>query len=141
MERMESHFKAGRIIYAIVPIVAGLDKFTNLLVDWSGYLSPAVAALLPFEPQTFMYIVGVIEIAAGLVVLSPYARAGILLVAVWLTAISLNLIIGGFYDIAVRDLVMAAGAYHLTTLATAHSREPATSSTRAVPPRREAVHS
>lgn len=119
MNALQAHFSAGRLIYGVVPIVAGLDKFTNLLVDWSTYLSPFAARLLPFDPGTFMYIVGVIEIVAGVIVLSPLVHAGALLVALWLVAIALNLVMGGFYDIAVRDLVMAAGAYHLVVLAKA----------------------
>lgn len=113
----KNHFRIGRLIFGIVPIVAGLDKFTNLLTDWSAYLSPAFAAMLPFEPQTFMYIVGVVEIAAGLLVLSPLVYYGGLIVAAWLVAISINLVTGGYFDIAVRDLVMASAAWYLADLA------------------------
>ena len=104
--------------FGLVPIVAGLDKFTNLLTDWAGYLSPGIADMLPFSAGTFMSIVGVIEIAAGiLVLLKP--RIGSLVVMLWLILIAVNLIIGGHYDIAVRDLVMAVSAFCLYKLSSA----------------------
>lgn len=105
-----------RYTYAFVPIVAGLDKFTNLLTDWEKYLNPAVADLLPFTPHTFMLLVGVIEIIAGiLVLLRP--QIGAYIVMGWLIAIALSLIASGqYFDIAVRDLSMAVGAYTLARL-------------------------
>lgn len=102
-----------KLTYGIVPIVAGLDKFTNLLVDWSTYLSPAALAVLPFGAGTFMMIVGVIEIAAGALVLSRYTTLGAWIVSAWLLGIALNLIIGGYFDIAVRDVVLSIGAFQL----------------------------
>ncbi|MCJ0742716.1 hypothetical protein [Pedobacter montanisoli] len=104
-----------KLTYGLVPIVAGLDKFTNLLTNWGDYLGNN-RNLLPFDPQTFMHIVGIIEIIAGiLVLLRP--RFGAYLVMAWLIAIALQLVIGGgFYDVAVRDLVMAIGAYTLAQL-------------------------
>lgn len=106
-----------RIGFGVVPILAGLDKFLNLLADWSTYLSPAVQSILPFEAATFMHIVGVIEIAAGLIVLSRWTLAGSYIVTGWLVAIALNLLAAGqYYDIAVRDLVMAGAAYSLAQL-------------------------
>lgn len=102
--------------YGIVPIVAGLDKFTNLLTRWEDYLSPSITRMLPFSAGTFMHIVGIIEIVAGiLVLLRP--RIGGYVVTAWLTLIALTLIFGGHYfDVAVRDLVMAIGAYCLAKL-------------------------
>lgn len=111
-----SIYQPLRWTYGLVPVVAGLDKFFNLLADWEGYLSPAVAALLPVSPGTFMAIVGVIEIAAGVVVLTRWTRLGAYLVAAWLVLIAVNLLLAGFYDVAVRDLVMAVGAYTLARL-------------------------
>lgn len=118
-----------KYIYGMVPIVAGLDKFTNILTDWSMYLSDGFAALLPFEATTFMMIVGVIEIVAGvLVFMRP--KEGAYLVMAWLIAIALTLIFTWHHvDVAVRDLVMAAGAYTLAQLSDAkersHKSEPA----------------
>lgn len=107
---------ALRLTYGLVPIVAGLDKFTNLLTDWTQYLSPMMKDFLPFSAGTFMMIVGVIEIAAGALVLSKLTRIGAYVVAAWLVAIALNLLTTGHYDVAVRDVVMAIGAFSLAKL-------------------------
>ncbi len=105
-----------RVTFTAVPIIAGLDKFTNLLTNWEAYLSPLVAGLLPFSPHVFMAIVGVIEIIAGLIVLAR-PRVGAWIVMAWLIAIALNLVTSGRYlDVAVRDLVMAVGAFTLANL-------------------------
>jgi uncharacterized membrane protein YphA (DoxX/SURF4 family) len=105
-----------KFTYGIVPIVAGLDKFTHILVNWDKYLAPQIANMLPFAPHTFMLIVGVIEIAAGLIVLAK-PRLGSLIVCLWLLGIAINLLIGGeYYDVAVRDVVIAIGAFSLYTL-------------------------
>jgi hypothetical protein len=105
-----------KFTYGLVPIVAGADKFTNLLTDWSHYLSPTLKGMLPFSDHVFMMIVGVIEIVAGvLVFLNP--QKGAYLVSTWLVLIALSLLVGGNYlDVAVRDLVMAIGAFSLAKL-------------------------
>lgn len=106
-----------RITFGIVPIVAGLDKFTNLLTDWEQYLNPGIASMLPFSPHTFMLIVGIIEIIAGIIVLVRPAL-GAFIVAAWLALIAITLLAGGqFLDVAVRDLVMAVGAFTLGRIA------------------------
>ena len=98
---------ALKLCFGLVPIVAGLDKFTNLLTHWEKYIAPAFASMIPFSPQTFMHLVGIIEIVAGIgVLLTPWTRIFAWVVALWLWCISLNLIAAGFYDIAVRDIVM-----------------------------------
>src|SRR3954468_8721157 len=94
-----------RLVYGLVPIVAGADKFFNLLTDWDKYLPASAAANLPVSPSVFMMIVGVIEIVAGLAVLTVLTRLGAYIVMLWLVLISVNLIMAGYYDIAVRDLV------------------------------------
>ena len=105
-----------RMTYGLVPIVAGLDKFTNLLTKWESYLSPGIINMLPFEAATFMKLVGVIEIIAGILVLAR-PRIGAWVVMAWLVCIALQLIIGGqYFDVAVRDLVMAVGAFTLAQL-------------------------
>ena len=102
--------------FGLVPIVAGLDKFTNILTDWSQYISGGFAGMLPFEPTTFMMIVGVVEIIAGVLVLSK-TKIGAYVVSIWLVAIALTLIFSWSYvDVAVRDLVMAIGAFSLAKL-------------------------
>lgn len=102
--------------FVIVPIVAGADKFTNLLTHWEQYLNPTLAGLLPFSSSTFMMIVGVIEIIAGIIVLVK-PKIGGYIVAAWLTAIALTLLAGfNFADVAVRDLVMAISAFSMARL-------------------------
>src|SRR6476660_2587602 len=88
-----------RTVFTVAPILFGLDKFTNLLTDWTMYLAPVVTQVVPLPAQTIMYIVGVVDIVAGVAVaLRP--RFGSVLVAAWLLGIIINLIIlGGFYDV------------------------------------------
>ena len=117
---MESHItfvkKLLTYTFGLIPIIAGLDKFTNILTDWSHYLSDSVANLLPFEPSTFMMVVGVIEIIAGIIVLTK-TKLGAYIVSAWLTCIALSLILSWTYvDVAVRDLAMAIGAFSLAKL-------------------------
>jgi uncharacterized membrane protein YphA (DoxX/SURF4 family) len=113
-----------RVVFGAVPIVAGLDKFTNLLTDWQQYLSPLVGRIVP--ATTFMQVVGVVEILAGVLVLSKFTRIGAYVVAVWLVGIALNLLTTGrFFDVAVRDLVMAAGAFVLAKLEEVREQSPA----------------
>lgn len=105
-----------KLTYGIVPMVAGADKFTNLLTNWEQYLNPTLAGILPFSSSIFMMIVGVIEIIAGVLVLIKPQKGGYLVCA-WLVLIAINLIAcGKYFDIAVRDLVMAIGAYSLAKL-------------------------
>lgn len=109
--------------YGIVPIVAGFDKFTNLLTRWEDYLSPSIIKMLPFSAGTFMHIAGIIEISAGILVLIR-PRIGGYVVMAWLTLIALTLIFGGHYfDVAVRDLVMAIGAYCLAILSAVYANQ------------------
>jgi uncharacterized membrane protein YphA (DoxX/SURF4 family) len=106
-----------RISFGLVPFLAGLDKFFNLLVDWPKYLATPFGRLIPMSPQGFMYVVGVIEMVAGMgVLLTRWTRPFAYVVAAWLTCIAINLIAGRWFDIAVRDLVMAASAVTLARL-------------------------
>lgn len=108
--------KVLKYTFGLVPIVAGLDKFTNLLTDWERYLSEGLIEMLPFSPATFMLLVGIVEIAAGILV---WARTeiGAYVVAAWLGVIAISLIVGWSYvDVAVRDLVMALAAFCLAKL-------------------------
>ena len=101
----------------IVPIVAGLDKFTNILTNWENYINPSLTAIIPFDSGTFMMIVGLIEIIAGIIVLKK-TEIGSYIVAAWLTLIALTLIASGNYlDVAVRDLVMAIAAFSTAKIA------------------------
>jgi hypothetical protein len=115
-QTIKTTFTLLKLTFGIVPIVAGLDKFTNLLTNWEQYLSPGFIEMLPFAPHTFMLIVGIIEIIAGVIVLGRPA-IGAYIVAAWLTLIALTLIGGGHYfDVAVRDLVMAISAFSLARI-------------------------
>jgi hypothetical protein len=114
--KLETPYQALRWTYGLVPFLAGLDKFFNLLTDWPKYLSPAMASMLPFSAATFMHIVGVIEMVVGIAVLTRFTRLGAYVASAWLTLIALNLILLGSYDIAVRDLAMAVGAFVLARM-------------------------
>src|ERR687890_947953 len=109
-----------RIAFTVAPILFGLDKFAEVLIDdWTKYLAPAFNDILPGSAQDGMYIVGVVEVVAGLVVLVA-PRFGGLLVAGWLAGIILNLLlVGGYGDIALRDFGLLLGALTLARLATA----------------------
>ena len=107
-----------RIGFTVAPILFGLDKFANVLTDdWTRYLAPAFNDVIPGSAEDAMYMVGVIEIVAGLVVwFAP--RYGGLLVAGWLAGIIVNLlIVGGYGDIALRDFGLMLGALTLARLA------------------------
>jgi uncharacterized membrane protein YphA (DoxX/SURF4 family) len=106
-----------KLTYGFVPIVAGLDKFTNLLTNWADYLGKN-ASMLPMDAPTFMKIAGIIEIIAGILVLVKPKIGGYVVMA-WLICIALQLIVGThYYDVAVRDIVMAIGAFTLAQLTT-----------------------
>src|SRR5205823_6212731 len=106
-----------KIVFGLVPIVAGLDKFTNILVHWDKYLAPAFAKMIPMRPTSFMYVVGIIEIVAGIGVLfTPWTRVFAWIVGLWLIGIALDLVLAGYYDIAVRDVVMAISSFCLARL-------------------------
>ena len=105
-----------KITFTVVPVVAGLDKFTDMLTNWDLYLHPGIASMLPFSAHVFMQIVGVIEIIAGILVFAKPAIGGWVVMA-WLICIALTLIASGKYlDVAVRDLVMSIGAMSLGRL-------------------------
>jgi uncharacterized membrane protein YphA (DoxX/SURF4 family) len=106
-----------RTVFTVAPILFGLDKFTNVMTDWTTYLAPWIDGVVPGDAATAMHIVGVVEIAAGLLVaIAP--RIGAYVVALWLAAIIVNLLtLSGFYDIALRDFGLLVGALALARLA------------------------
>lgn len=116
-QNVKSLFNILKLTFVVVPVVAGLDKFTNILCNWTQYINPTLLEMLPFSGGTFMMIVGIIEIVAGILVfLKP--RIGGLVVSVWLVLIALSLLIGwNFADVAVRDLVMAISAFSMAKIA------------------------
>lgn len=110
-----------RTVFTVAPVLFGLDKFTNLLVDWTVYLAPVATSVVPVSAQTFMYGVGVVEIIAGILV-AVRPRLGSLVVALWLLGIIINLLIlGSFFDVALRDFGLLVGALALNRLATAEA--------------------
>lgn len=112
-------FMLLRTIFTVAPILFGLDKFTNLLTDWTHYLAPLATDIIPVTPQVFMYGVGVIEIIAGiLVALRP--KIGSLVVCLWLLGIIVNLlIVGNYFDVGLRDFGLFVAALALNRLAMA----------------------
>jgi uncharacterized membrane protein YphA (DoxX/SURF4 family) len=114
-------FRLLHVGFAVLPIVFGLDKFTNFLTDWTQYLAPFLPDMLGVSKQTFMYGVGVVEIIAGiLVALKP--RYAAYVVAAWLVGIIGNLLIlGSYFDVALRDFGLLVAALALARLAQAHA--------------------
>ncbi len=114
-------FAVLRTVFTIAPIAFGLDKFTNILTDWTTYLAPWVNDLVPGNADQAMKAMGVIEIAAGLLVaFAP--RIGAYVVAAWLAGIIINLLIlQDFYDVALRDFGLLVGAVALGRLASVHA--------------------
>jgi hypothetical protein len=113
---------ALRLGLGLAAFLAGLDKFVGLLADWPGYVAPAVAAMLPVSPETFMLIVGVVEMAVGTAILTRWTREGAWVAMAWLLLIAGNLVLTGrFFDVAVRDVEMAIAAFALVRLTEAHA--------------------
>jgi len=120
-----------RLVYGLVPLLAGLDKFFNLLTNWDQYLSPMVEQNLPVSVPVFMGAIGIVEMAVGAAVFSRWTKQAAYVAAAWLAAIAVNLgITGPHFDVAARDLATAAGAYSLAQLTAARE----TSETRSHEP-------
>ncbi len=102
--------------FTIIPIAAGADKFFNILVQWDTYLAPATLDILPVSGATFMMIVGVIEIIAGILVFTK-TQLGAYIVSAWLLLIALSLLFTWHHpDVAVRDIAMAISAFVLAKM-------------------------
>jgi uncharacterized membrane protein YphA (DoxX/SURF4 family) len=128
---------ALRLTYGLVAFLAGLDKFFHLLANWDAYLAPQIAGLLPVSPAVFMRAVGVIEMLVGVLILTAWTRAGAYLAAAWLLSIAVSLTLtGSHFDVAVRDVAMAVGAWTLARLT--EIRQPADSRAMAPAVRAEA---
>jgi len=113
--RLNPVFWSLRTAFGLTALLAGLDKFLNLLTNWEQYASPIATAIIP--ASTLMRVAGVIEMIVGIAVLAGMTRLGGYVVAAWLTLIAINLVTTGhFFDVAVRDLVMAVGAYALARI-------------------------
>lgn len=111
-----------RVVFTVAPILFGLDKFAGVLVDWDGYLAPWINDIVPGSGADAMYAVGVIEIAAGVIVATA-PRFGAPLVAAWLGGIIFNLLTySGYYDVALRDFGLLVGALALWRLSVEYAR-------------------
>jgi uncharacterized membrane protein YphA (DoxX/SURF4 family) len=116
-QRLNSSWWALRIALGLAPFLAGLDKFFNLLTKWTMYLNPLALRVVPVAPETFMRAVGVIEMIVGIAILTRWTRLGAYVAAAWLVCIALNLVsMGAFFDVAVRDLLIAVAAFSLARL-------------------------
>jgi uncharacterized membrane protein YphA (DoxX/SURF4 family) len=120
--KVNSAFWALRLGIGVTAFLAGADKFTNLLTNWENYIAPQARTNLPVSRKTFMRAVGVIEMLVGLGILSPRLKISSYAASAWLLAIAANLILNADYDIAVRDVNMALGAFALGRLSTAHEK-------------------
>lgn len=115
--RLDQGWWVLRMGLGVGPFLAGLDKYFNLLTNWTGYISPLALKILPFSGQTFMYIVGVIEMIVGLAILTKWTRVGAYVASAWLVLIATNLVSTGmFFDVAVRDLEIALAALVLARM-------------------------
>jgi hypothetical protein len=131
--RLEPAWWALRIGLGVGPFLAGLDKYFNVLANWPMYISPLALKVLPFSGQTFMHIVGVIEMVVGLAILTKWTRLGSYVASLWLVMIAVNLVTTGmFFDIAVRDLEMAVAAFVLARLSEVRSHSVAAERSRSL---------
>ena len=137
--RLNAPWIALRFGIGLTATLAGLDKFFNLLADWGTYVSPLAAQLLPFSIPTFMGIVGVIELAVGVAILTSWTRLGAYVASAWLLAVAGNLVAAGFFDVAVRDVVMSIAAFTLARLAEARAEVPSRRFSRVVEQQRGSV--
>jgi uncharacterized membrane protein YphA (DoxX/SURF4 family) len=117
---LDAGYWALRFFFGLGALLAGLDKFTNILTNWSQYLSPVVQRILPVDTALFMKVVGGVEIVVGLAILAGATRIFGYLFALWLFAIAANLIsTGRYYDIALRDILIGFGGYALARMSEA----------------------
>ena len=131
IDRMTTPWWMLRVVLGAAAFLAGLDKFFNLLADWPAYLSPVAASALPMSATSFMHVVGGIEMAVGAVILAGYTRLGGYVASIWLLCIAVNLVTTGrYFDVAVRDVVMAVSAFTLARLSEAGAAATATTKER-----------
>lgn len=107
---------AMRLAIGLMATLAGLDKFFNILADWGSYVSPFAARLIPLSPDVLMGVVGVVEFAVGVAILTVWPVLGAYVASAWLMLVAGNLVLGGHFDVAVRDVVLAIGAFTLARL-------------------------
>lgn len=129
--RLQAPSQAMRLAIGLMAALAGIDKFFNILVDWGSYVSPLAAQLLPFSTDLFMWIVGVVEFAVGISILTALPVIGSYVASAWLLLVAVNLTLAGYFDIAVRDVVLSIGAFSLARLIQVRDQAEATEATPA----------
>jgi hypothetical protein len=131
--RIDQTWWALRLTYGLVAFLAGLDKFLNLLTNWESYLAPAAGNLLPVSATSLMRTVGVVEMLVGILILTNWTRIGGYVASAWLLLIAFSLLLtGSHFDVAVRDVAMAVGAWTLARLTEVRQPAEATSTGRLV---------
>jgi hypothetical protein len=114
--RLQTPTQVMRVAIGLMATLAGLDKFFNILVDWGGYVSPVAAQLSPLSTDVLMWIVGVVEFAVGISILTALPVVGAYAASAWLLLVAVNLVLGGHFDVAVRDVVLSISAFTLARL-------------------------
>lgn len=109
--RLTTPTVALRLALGLMATLAGLDKFFDLLANWESYIAPVAVQLLPVSPHVLMAIVGIVEFAVGITILGLRPALGAYVASVWLVLVAANLVLGGHFDIAVRDVVIAVAAF------------------------------
>ncbi len=124
-KRLDMPWFALRYGIGATAALAGIDKFFNILADWGSYVSPVAARVLPVSTGTFMGAVGIIELAVGAAILLGWVRLGGYVASAWLLCIAANLVAAGFFDVAVRDVIMSVAAFTLARMADVRGEAPA----------------
>jgi len=115
-KRLETPELALRIAFGLMATLAGLDKFFNLLANWPAYIAPSALSVSPLSASALMHVVGIVEFAVGLTILWARPSLGAYVASAWLLLVAANLVLGGHFDIAVRDVVLAISAFMLGKL-------------------------
>ena len=115
-KQLANRSTALQIAFGATATLAGLDKFFNILADWGSYVSPLAAQLIPVSTDMLMVIVGIVEFAVGVAILTAWPVLGAYVASAWLMLVAGNLVLGGHFDVAVRDVVLAVGAFTLARL-------------------------
>ena len=127
--RLNGPALALRVAIGLMATLAGLDKFFNLLVNWPQYIAPIAAHMSPISPSALMGVVGIVEFTVGIAILAIRPNIGAYIASAWLVLVAINLVLGGHYDIAVRDVVLSISAFMLARLEEARVYEHAPVST------------
>src|SRR5262245_31021725 len=139
-KRLGSTYWILKLALGAAPLIAGLDKFFNVLTNWADYLNPRALELVPVEADVFMRGVGVVEMLVGLLILTRWTKLGANLAACWLVAIAINLAaMEKFYDIAVREVLLAVAMSSLARIAAVRDSARVASDAKAWKPSPEGI--